>query len=118
MSLTILRRAAGGWILLVVAAAAAPALAGGAGGPDGWVDLGATLGAGDLDASRGGHELIVNDMNLQAELYNNAAVATVTGSNAVTNDALSGTSGFATVVQNTGNNVIIQSATILNLTLQ
>ena len=70
-----------------------------------------------LAANRGGSALQINEMNLNSNLLNNQAVANVTGSNFVTQDAFSGASGFSTVVQNSGNNVIIQNATILNISL-
>ena len=71
----------------------------------------------DLSTYRGGLALQTNDMRLNGNLYNNQAIANVTGSNFVTQDAFSGASGFSTVVQNSGNNVIIQNATILNISL-
>lgn len=71
----------------------------------------------DLSTFRGGLALQTNDMRLNGNLYNNQAIANVTGSNFVTQDAFSGASGFSTVVQNSGNNVIIQNATILNISL-
>ena len=42
----------------------------------------------------------------------------VTGANFVTDSAFNGAAGLVNVIQNSGNNVIIQSATIVNLTLQ
>lgn len=71
-----------------------------------------------LSGLRGGHFYESNTNSLDAQLYDNTATSIVTGSNTVTQGAFSGTNGFATVVQNSGNNVIIQNATILNLKLQ
>ena|SRR3989304_8472228 len=71
----------------------------------------------DLSKNRGGSALQINEMRLDSKLYNNQAIANITGSNFVTQDAFSGASGFSTVVQNSGNNVIIQNATILNISL-
>ncbi|MES1982318.1 MAG: hypothetical protein V4443_07570 [Pseudomonadota bacterium] len=71
----------------------------------------------ELAQYRGGTALQLSEMNLDSRLINNQAIANVTGSNFVTQDAFSGSSGFSTVVQNSGNNVIIQNATILNLSL-
>jgi hypothetical protein len=42
----------------------------------------------------------------------------VTGNNSIADAAFSGASGLATVIQNSGNNVIIQNGTVLNLTLK
>ena len=71
-----------------------------------------------LASNRGGHTIETNTNNLDAKLYNNQANYNETGSNFVTTGAFAGTNGFATVVQNSGNNVIIQNATILNLKMQ
>ena len=46
---------------------------------------------------------------------NNSANGTVSGGNIINEGAFSGSSGLSTVIQNSGNNVLIQSATILNL---
>ena len=72
----------------------------------------------DLGAFRGGDVRVTNTNNLDAQLHNNTATSNVTGSNFVTSGAFSGSSGFSTVVQNSGNNVIIQNATVLNLQMQ
>jgi len=81
-------------------------------------DFGAAVSDKDLGTQRGGQDQFLNDMKLHAQLYNNKAVSNVTGGNFVTQDAFAGTKGFATVIQNSGNNVIIQNATILNLRMQ
>ena len=80
--------------------------------------LGRALPDTALAAHRGGYGLDINLNNLNAQLYSNKALNNVTGDNTVTQSAFSGASGLATVVQNSGNNVIIQNATILNLKLQ
>lgn len=80
--------------------------------------LGPALPDTALAAHRGGYGLDINLNNLNAQLYSNKALNNVTGDNTVTQSAFSGASGLATVVQNSGNNVIIQNATILNLKLQ
>ncbi len=79
--------------------------------------LGMVVPNAELAQYRGGTALQLSEMNLDSRLINNQAIANVTGSNFVTQDAFSGSSGFSTVVQNSGNNVIIQNATILNLSL-
>ena len=71
-----------------------------------------------LDTLRGGEDQYLNDMKLYAQLYDNKALSNVTGNNIVSQDAFAGAQGFATVIQNSGNNVIIQNATILNLRMQ
>lgn len=72
----------------------------------------------ELAAHRGGTTTISNLNDLNASVYNNTALDSVTGSNYVTDGALTGNSGFSTVIQNSGNNVLIQNATILNLQVQ
>lgn len=72
----------------------------------------------DLGTQRGGDVRVTNTNNLDAQLHDNTAIANVTGSNFVTSEAFSNSSGFSTVVQNSGNNVIIQNATVLNLQMQ
>ena len=80
--------------------------------------LGSAVSEDTLSANRGGHTEVVNTNNLKAQLYNNQASYNITGTNTVNDGAFTNASGFATVIQNSGNNVIIQNATILNLNLQ
>lgn len=61
---------------------------------------------------------VTSTNDLGASLYGNSALDTVTGGNFVTDGALASSSGFSTVIQNSGNNVLIQSALILNLNIQ
>jgi len=72
----------------------------------------------DLANNRGGYAVQTSTNNLTATLDENQALSNVTGSNTVSTGAFTGTSGFATVVQNSGNNVIIQNSTILNVELK
>ena len=71
-----------------------------------------------LEKERGGESLRINLMDLQARLTDNVARDNVTGSNIVADGAFNNASGLATVIQNTGNNVVIQNATILNLEMK
>lgn len=102
------------------------------GGAPAWADQGADLSAPDqglsmfglaavaddqLDQLRG-RQTVFNSNEVDGQLYNNEAVANVTGSNFVTDGSFSGMSGFSTVIQNSGNNVLIQNATVLNLQFQ
>lgn len=77
--------------------------------------------ANQLEAQRGGTDtgpLTINANILKAKLYDNAAVDNVTGNNSINGNAFAGASGLPIVIQNSGNNVIIQSGTVLNLTLK
>lgn len=70
-----------------------------------------------LTEQRGG-TLVVNDMELEGVVSNNHASDLLTGNNTITDGAFAGTSGMPTVIQNSGNNVLIQNATIVNVQVQ
>ena len=74
-----------------------------------------------LEAQRGGTDtgpVTINTNMLNAKLFDNSATGNVTGNNTITEGAFSGASGLPTVIQNSGNNVIIQNGTVLNLTVK
>jgi hypothetical protein len=48
---------------------------------------------------------------------NNVSNGTVSGGNIIDANAFSASSGLSTIIQNSGNNVVIQSATILNVVI-
>ncbi|WP_454765691.1 hypothetical protein [Cupriavidus campinensis] len=73
------------------------------------------VGSDKLETVRGGAELVVNDMRLHGTVADNAAINTLSGSNIVSDGAFSNASGLPTVIQNSGSNVLIQNATILNV---
>lgn len=85
------------------------------GEPDTASAFGAPLQAARLEEIRGGAELVVNDMQLAGMVADNVAHQVITGSNAITDGAFANASGVPTVIQNTGANTLIQSATILNV---
>ena len=70
-----------------------------------------------LDQMRG-RQTVFNTNDVDGQLYNNEAVSNVTGSNFVSDGSFAGMTGFSTVIQNSGNNVLIQNATVLNLQFQ
>ncbi|MBY4896794.1 hypothetical protein [Cupriavidus sp. AU9028] len=80
--------------------------------------FGAPLDTERLAQIRGGAELVVNDMQLAGTVADNVANRVITGSNAITEGAFANASGLPTVIQNTGANTLIQSATILNVQFQ
>jgi hypothetical protein len=49
---------------------------------------------------------------------NNTSNGTISGGNIIDAGAFSHSSGLSTIIQNSGNNVLIQSATILNLNIE
>lgn len=72
----------------------------------------------DMLADQRGKALITNTNDLDAELYENSVVDAVTGSNIVSEGSLANNAGLATMIQNSGNNVLIQNALILNIQTQ
>ncbi len=78
-------------------------------------DLGTPLESAEFSDLRGGFDLVKNDMKLNGTVSNNSAVDVITGSNYIANGSFSNSSGFPMVVQNSGSNVLIQNATIINL---
>lgn len=70
-----------------------------------------------LSAKRGG-ERVFNDAQLKGVVSNNVASNLTTGMNVISEGAFSGSSGLPLVVQNSGNNVLIQNSTIVNVQLK
>ncbi|RDK10976.1 hypothetical protein [Cupriavidus lacunae] len=68
-----------------------------------------------LDVIRGGAEVTVNDMRLHGTVADNAAVNTLSGSNHISDGAFANAAGIPTAIQNSGSNVLIQNATIVNV---
>lgn len=80
---------------------------------------GGTLNAVSLDRYRGGTDVVVeNTNNTDGAVYGNRASNLVTGSNLITEGSFAGANGISTVVQNSGNNVLIQAPVIVNLQVQ
>ena len=65
--------------------------------------------------SRGGAADVYNDMQLKGVVADNQAINVTTGHNAITDGSFANASGVPMVVQNSGNNVLIQNATIVNV---
>ena len=75
------------------------------------------LPAESLAADRGGSS-VFNDNQLKGVVANNQANNLTTGMNVISDGAFSGAAGLSTVIQNSGNNVLIQNATIVNVQLK
>jgi hypothetical protein len=60
----------------------------------------------------------INTDNQEGLVSSNTAVGTQTGGNTINGAAFSNASGFISAVQNTGNNVLIQNSTIINVSVQ
>jgi hypothetical protein len=67
-----------------------------------------------LAAGRGKAD-VVNDMLLKGVVADNRASNLTTGNNVIAEGSFSGMVGLPLVVQNSGNGVLIQNATIINL---
>ncbi len=73
---------------------------------------------GHLSAQSGqGARDVISTANLGDNVIN-ASGSVINGNNILSDQAFSGASGIASVIQNSGNNVIIQNSTIVNVTLQ
>lgn len=93
-------------------------------GQEGWeallharqVDLAA------LDEQRGGADTttnnVMNEIHANGVVSDNQAYNLTTGMNSIAGGAFTGANGLSTVVQNSGNNVLIQNSTIINIQLQ
>ena len=73
----------------------------------------------DLDEMRGAAlDLeVLGVAFFDAVSLNNSTSGTLSGGNVIDEGAFSDSSGLSTIIQNSGNNVLIQSATILNLNI-
>lgn len=77
--------------------------------------FGVPMASDSLDEYRGGFDLVKNDMQLSGTVANNTAVNVLSGGNSIAEGSFANSSGFPMVVQNSGSNVLIQNATIINL---
>lgn len=75
------------------------------------------LAAAALATKRGGDRAF-NDAQLKGVVADNQASNLTTGMNVISDGAFNGAAGLSTVIQNSGNNVLIQNATIVNVQLK
>jgi hypothetical protein len=74
----------------------------------------------ELDEARGREGVDVTTLNLQnirATLNNTQANNNTNGINIIDNGSFNGASGITSVIQNSGNNVIIQDSTQISVTI-
>lgn len=74
----------------------------------------------ELDNARGREGmdiLVVNNVNVRATVSGNVANNNVNGFNVIDHGSFTQASGITSVIQNSGNNVIIQDSTIVNVTI-
>jgi hypothetical protein len=79
---------------------------------------GDTAQAVDLDRlehERGRADTVLNDTKLNGDVANNSATNVTTGSNTIDAGSFANMSGIPVVIQNSGANVLIQNATVINL---
>lgn len=76
--------------------------------------FGVAMTAGQLDEHRGG-DVLIGQNYLTGSVANNSAYKVETGSNSISEGSFASSSGLPTVIQNTGANVLIQNATVLNV---
>ncbi|WP_284321924.1 hypothetical protein [Dyella acidisoli] len=65
-----------------------------------------------------GSGLVQNNQTITGTVTGDTASNVTTGSNAITGNAFQGATGMPSVVQNTGNNVLIQTGVIVNVQLK
>lgn len=81
------------------------------------------LSDNDMDSSRGGQyyidiESVTASSDIKGISAGNTVNDSITGNNIISSGALMESSGITSVIQNSGNNVLIQNATVVNLTLK
>lgn len=77
---------------------------------------GTPVGSEQLAQQRGGTDSQVSNTSLLlGTVRDNQAINVQTGSNLIGGSAFSGASGLITALQNSGNNVLFQNSTILNV---
>jgi hypothetical protein len=70
-----------------------------------------------LAQSRGGTDTATATAQLRATVANNNAINVTSGNNVIDGGSFANMSGLPMVIQNTGANVLIQNATVINLQL-
>jgi len=78
----------------------------------------AAVPAATLAGKRAGADVVNNDMQLNGAVSGNTAVNVYTGANAISSGSFSNASGLPVAIQNSGANVLIQNATIINVRVQ
>lgn len=100
-----------------VIAAAALLIGGRSLADDGWVANELPATAQDLDVTRG-RALPSTTVTSAGDVSANTATNTVSGENSIGEGAFTGASGLPIVIQNSGNNVLIQNNVVLNVTIR
>jgi hypothetical protein len=93
----------------------APATHGKTGATGSW---GEAATAERLGRTSGKDDAIHNEATLGGTVGNNTAINTVSGNNVIDSGSFANAQGLPMVIQNSGSNVLIQNATVINLQLQ
>ena len=85
-------------------------------------DDGAALSDAELNAHRARENyeidtITINDQDQDGDVSDNVAIGNTNGGNLINGDAFSHSSGVMSTVQNSGNNVLIQNSTIINVSV-
>lgn len=78
----------------------------------------AVIDVSKLDQYRGGTDTFtttINKSQVNGTTSDNTATNIVSGFNAIADGAFANSSGFPTVIQNSGSNVLIQNSTLVNV---
>ena len=92
--------------------------------PFGLAHLGPAANAAQLERSRGGAatnatiDTITTSASLEGSVSGNSASQMATGANRIDSGSFAGAVGLPVVIQNSGANVLIQNATVINLQLK
>ncbi len=62
-------------------------------------------------------QVTINTQDQDGEVNDNVAIGNTNGDNVINGEAFSDSTGFLSTVQNTGNNVLIQNTTIINVSV-
>jgi hypothetical protein len=75
----------------------------------------AAASAAVLGNARGGSDAIASDTRVQGDVTGNSAANVTTGANIIQSGSFANAVGIPVVIQNSGANVLIQNATVVNL---
>ena len=73
---------------------------------------------GDVRVQNNNQTQILNTNTVNGTVNDVTVLNNITGNNSIDGGAFTGAQGFPMVIQNSGNGVLIQNATILNVTIQ
>ncbi|WP_225737244.1 hypothetical protein [Dyella acidiphila] len=80
--------------------------------------FGPAVSASALGTYSGGSSMQQANANLSGTVTGNSASQVATGSNAIAGGAFAGASGLPSVIQNSGNNVLIQNGVVVNVQMK